>query len=93
MSYISFYELSPRFDSRKSFYGKAQIIEIESDTYLKSYDTIVCGIINGEFRRFWSGWSNTTGRHVNEFSRQFRRIPIGKKEWDAMTVYACEVNV
>ena len=86
MNWFDSYELYPRFDSRKSFYGKAQVIEIDGKTYLRSYDTVVCGIVDGRFRRFWDGWSATTGRHVNEFSRQFRGKPVNKAEWDEIEV-------
>lgn len=54
-------------DGRKSFYGKAGIIEKEGNVYLRSYNTIVCGIVNGEFRRFWDEESVTTMRHINAF--------------------------
>ena len=40
-------------DWRKSFYGKAGVIEENGNVYLRSYNTIVCGIVDGEFRRFW----------------------------------------
>lgn len=86
MTWFDCYELSPRYDSRKSFYGKAQVIEVDGDTYLKSYDTIVCGIVGGEFRRFWGGWSATTGRHISEFTRQFLRMPCNKAEWEQIPV-------
>lgn len=51
------YELSPRYDSRKSFYGKAHVIEYPDGTkQLKSYDTTVCEISpEGVFRSLWDG--------------------------------------
>ena len=54
-------------DWRKSFYGKAGVIEENGNVYLRSYNTIVCGIVDGEFRRFWDEESATTMRHVNAF--------------------------
>lgn len=54
-------------DGRKSFYGKAGVIEENGNVYLRSYNTIVCGIVDGEFRRFWDEESATTMRHVNAF--------------------------
>ena len=51
--------LEPRFVNQKSFYKRAVIIETENCLYLKSYDTIVCGITKSadEFFRFdW--WTN-----------------------------------
>jgi len=83
---FNFFELFPRYDTRKSFYGKAHVIERGADMYLKSYDTIVCGIVGGKFRRFWGGWSATTGRHINEFARQFAGRTVNKAQWDAMPV-------
>lgn len=81
MENIRMYELSPRYDSRKSFYCKAHVIETENGVYLRSYDTVVCGIENGVFKRFWSGWSATTSRHVNEFTRQQLGYTVNKSEW------------
>ena len=63
------YELSTRYDLRKSFYGKAKILECGDDKYLLSYYTIVAGIRNGEL--FINGWySQTTARHIKEFILQ-----------------------
>jgi hypothetical protein len=86
------YELSARYDSRKSFYGKAHVIENSGKLILKSYDTEVCGIDeNGVFHRYWSGESSTTMRHINEFIRQngidgggvewWRRQPVERFSW------------
>jgi len=83
---FNMWELYPRYDSRKSFYGKAMVIERRRALYLRSYSTIVCGVVNGRFVRYWGGWSATTGRHINEFSRQFTGRVISKKEWDALPV-------
>ena len=54
---------------RKSFYGKAKIIETESAYYLLSYQTIVCKVDKESktFTRFWAGYSATTMRHINGF--------------------------
>ena len=67
----NFYELEARFDSRKSFYGKAQVIEYTDGTHaLKSYDTIVSRENGGKVEHLGK-WSNTTSRHQKEFERQF----------------------
>ena len=80
------YEL-PCLDSRKSFYGKAHIIELASGAvYLESYDTIVCKIENGQFSRLWSGYSATTQRHVNSFCRMFNGPVACKADWDSLEV-------
>ena len=65
------YELNPRFDSRKSFYGKAHVIDHENGTFeLQSYNTIVSRCINGKVEEFGK-WSQTTTRHQKEFRKQF----------------------
>ena len=64
----------PCFDSRKSFYGKAKVIETEDgEKLLQSYNTIVCKVSScigfrfTHFIRMWSGESMTTMRHINSF--------------------------
>ena len=84
---INVYELSC-YDSRKSFYGKATVLETESGYYLKSYDTIVCYFSrNGEFIRLWDGYSATTMRHINSFLLYCRVSGCygGKAWWDELT--------
>lgn len=69
------YELSARFDRRKSFYGKAHVIELDDGTkQLQSYDTIVGEIRNNEYIQLWDGKSQTTTRHINEFKKQFLEV-------------------
>lgn len=81
------YELIPT-DGRKSFYGKATVIEKDNgEKVLQSYNTEVCKINNnGEFVRLWSGYSATTMRHVNSFLNLFNLSGGGKAWWDAQTV-------
>ena len=76
------YELTPN-DGRKSFYGKANVIELSNGVkLLQSYSTIVAGInTKGNFVKLWDGWSATTGRHLSAFGG-YR----GKKAWDEMPV-------
>ena len=65
------YALEPRFDSRKSFYGKAHVIDYENGTFeLQSYNTIVSRCVNGKVEELGT-WSNTTTRHQKEFRKQF----------------------
>lgn len=70
-----FYELTPRFDSAKSFYNKAQILTDENgNQILQSYDTMICKIdSNGNFEMLCDVYalSNTTLRHLKEFCKQF----------------------
>lgn len=65
------YELTPKFDARKSFYGKAHIIDYENGTFeLQSYDTIVSRCVDGNVEELGE-FSNTTTRHQKEFRKQF----------------------
>ena len=72
----------------KSFYGKAKVIVKDGYKYLKSYNTIVCAISpDGEIIRFWDNWSNTTGKHIDEFLYQNGYLEgINKKSWLALPV-------
>ena len=77
------YDLKSIYDSAKSFYGKAQVIETENenvvDYQLKSYNTIVaritiigdtynCYVFDYEVEGKTS--TQTTKRHQKEFFRQ-----------------------
>lgn len=67
------YDLNPQNDTRKSFYGKAKIIDHENGIFeLLSYDTIVSRCENGHVEELGK-WSATTTRHQKEFRRQFER--------------------
>lgn len=69
------YELMARYDSRKSFYGKAHIIELDNGIIqLKSYDTIVGEIKDNTYHQLWDGKSQTTTRHIKEFKKQFLEV-------------------
>lgn len=70
-------DLEPRYDGRKSFYGKATVRMFgDGRKVLYSYGTPVCRIDrNGHatlLDKGYYGWgsSNTTRRHVREFLRQ-----------------------
>lgn len=66
------YELSARYDSRASFYGKAHIKETPKYYTLISYDTESKDgkTVNFLCRDEWA-FPQTTCRHINEFLRQF----------------------
>ena len=61
----------PCLDSRKSFYGKAHVIEHDNGTkQLQSYNTIVAEIDNaGNYTKLWSGSTQTTNRHIKSFKK------------------------
>lgn len=71
-------ELLPIFDSRKSFYNKAIVINLDDNSkLLKSYDSFVCLIdsnnsiyINNDIEHELL-YSTTTLRHIKEFIKQF----------------------
>lgn len=68
---MKIYELQARYDSRKSFYGKAHVIDYENGTIeLQSYDTIVSRCVNGIVEHLGK-WGQTTSRHQKEFEKQF----------------------
>ena len=64
-------ELCPYYDSAKSFYGKAKVIEIGNDVFLVGYATIVA-FYNRETKiaQVVGTFSPTTLRHIKEFLRQ-----------------------
>lgn len=72
MKLLRYYgELSTRFDSRQSFYGKAKILtDSDNNYYLLSYSTVVSVSKNGKVEHFGK-WSQTTTRHQKEFEKQF----------------------
>ena len=73
--------LDARYDSRASFYKKAQIKKYNGALYLQSYSTIVAKIENG--KAIVNGWySQTTARHINEFLYQNGFDKMTKKEME-----------
>ena len=68
--------------TQKSYYRKAFILQNESgNVFLQSYDTIVCGIVNGEFVRYWDDYSTTTMNHINDFRKLYNFPKMNKKAW------------
>ena len=74
------YDLSCRYDSRKSFYGKAEIEEVEDNIcknyLLKSYGTLVAiytedKMSNKKIYNYLGHFSMTTTSHQKEFFKQF----------------------
>lgn len=84
MKEIDCYDLEARFDSRKSFYGKATVHEFDDGhVELRSYGTLVSQYKDGIVEHFGK-WSQTTSRHQLEFERQFGkgRMPVWKTDAD-----------
>lgn len=94
------YELMPKYDARKSFYGKARVrVDDHGNRFLISYGVPVMywDAKTKNLHRVCAGWtdpkgkyvtwSSTTGRHIAEFSRQMEGCAeVTKKEWDKMEV-------
>ena len=78
------FELIPN-NGRKSFYGKAKVIDNENGTVsLVSYETIVCSIdtTTKEFFKHWNNYSLTTMAHINAF-RNFYGLPtMSRVHWN-----------
>jgi hypothetical protein len=66
---FSEYDLEPRYDSRKSFYGKARVEKDKGKLTLFSYNTRVAEIENGK-PIVHGKYSSTTLRHIKEFLKQ-----------------------
>lgn len=82
--------LLPKYDTRKSFYNKAEIykkydeIQKANMLYLKSYDTIVAVInLDTNVPCVFGYYSQTTARHINEFLLQNGFNKMSKKEMGA----------
>ncbi len=71
-------ELKPRFDGRKSFYGKANVIWEGEKKILRSYSTNVCEIENGKVK-IYGFYSSTTLRHIKDFLYQ-NGFEVGSKK-------------
>lgn len=84
---LHIFELSP-IDNRKSFYGKAHVIQNGHTVQLQSYDTIVLEWDEDKktLTRYWDGYSATTMRHINSFMT-YIGFPScgGKRWWDDLT--------
>ena len=77
------YELECRYDTRQSFYGKAEVEEqdlkylhsgLNKVIKLWSYDTLVAEIHERDDRTkyyYFGKYSQTTTRHQKEFFKQF----------------------
>ena len=78
---MEFKELQAIYDGRKSFYGKAHLIESDEKVELQSYDTIVATYHKNENKFVLHGdYSPTTLRHQKEFANQLGFDFKNKKE-------------
>lgn len=78
---MKIYDLTPT-NWQKSFYGKARIeVDDNGTETLYSYGTkIISKDGEGNLKRFWNGWTNTTGAHVKSFcglnKAEFLALPV-----------------
>lgn len=57
--------------TQKSYYGKAIVSDYGDVKVLYSYNTPVCAINKlGIFYKLWSGYSQTTMKHIRDFIKQ-----------------------
>ena len=71
-------------NGRKSFYGKAKVIEHDNGIVsLMSYNTVVCSIDtkSKSFYRHWAGYSLTTMQHINTFRRCYGMKTLSRCQW------------
>lgn len=74
------FELTP-INGRKSFYGKARVIEENGISKLLSYDTFVAEFNHAENKMKVNGkYSNTTNTHINAFLNYYGFDSCSKKE-------------
>ena len=88
------YGLEPRYDARKSFYGKAQVDTGDKGdkNKLYSYDTLVAEIKDGK-PVVYGTYSQTTLRHIKDWLKQngFKAESKAQIEKDYMTE-GCKTN-
>lgn len=78
------YDLLPKHDSAKSFYGKARVeIQNNGDKKLFSYNTLVAEMKDGKLK-VYNTQSDTTVRHIREFALQNGLPYYSKKEFKEM---------
>lgn len=85
MNHNKCYDL-PCFDGRKSFYGKARVIEdSEGNRMLQSYTTYICIIrADGGLIKLNPVATPTTRRHIRSFFAFLGYAYPGNREWDAL---------
>lgn len=70
------YALEPKYINQGTFSGKAIVVEEGNEVYLNSYETLVCTVNGDQFKfTYYSDYSQTTIKHVNEFLRQQGILP------------------
>lgn len=80
-------ELVPIVSSQKSFWRKAYVVSDEIGClYLYSYKTLVAvHAVGHEVKKVWSGWSDTTWKHIKSFCALCDAATPTKAEWLSQT--------
>ena len=85
----------PCYDTRKSFYGKARVIETTGPyktRTLQSYNTNVCTIDDhGKLTKLSPVATPTTRRHIRSFLRHCGYAEIKNADWDKLPLHFCIV--
>lgn len=63
---------------------RAFVICTDRGVFLQSYNTVVCGIVDGELEKYWNEWSATTMKHINTFLNRAGFQTLNKKSWLAL---------
>lgn len=63
---------------------RAVILPTKTGLVLKSYQTKVVALCNGEFVKLWDGFSVTTLKHVNALRANGGLSPLTKRAWIEM---------
>ena len=75
-------ELRPIYATQKSFYNKAHVEATEDAVTLYSYNTKILKYNRHteELTPLYDGWTQTTGRHINEFVKQYTPLNVLNKK-------------
>lgn len=73
------------YDSRKSFGGKATVTTTLQGSYLTSYGTKVAEIKDNKLL-VYGYFSPTTGRHINEYTKQNGFSEMSKQEIEQLII-------
>lgn len=79
-------ELKPVLNSNRSYYKKAFYRNEHGYIILRSYNTDVIAIKDGEVFRLWWDYSVTTMKHINDFLYQHGYKTLNKKEWESLQI-------
>lgn len=68
---------------------RAIILDTGDSVILRSYYTDVCEIEKStlKFTKLWSGFSNTTLKHINLFRKRYNLDTISKYDWVMLKAY------